>query len=372
MVTGIDLDAMGGGGGGGPKKKGGFPDPDRYKKKEEDHGHGDCSGHDHGSENKVAQEAEAKAKREADLKKAREEEERRKQEEAEKNIPPEEREKLIAKRNAETKKNEGNTAYKNKQFEAALALYDEAISLDSTELTYYTNKAAVFFEMKEWDKCIEECDKAIAKSKEGYYDYVKLSKALGRKGNAMLAKGDCTGAIELYQQALLENNDPSIKDQLKKAEKQLKEEEARKYLDPAKAEEHKTKGNEYFAAGDYPNAVKEFTEGLKRDPSNKGIYSNRSAAYIKLMEFPSALKDAEKCLELDPNFVKAYFRKGTIHHLNKEFHKALQAYDAGLKIEPTNKDCLEGKQKTMVAIQASMHEKGDETQVKQAMQDPEI
>lgn len=31
-------------------------------------------------------------------------------------------------------------------------------------MTYYTNKAAVYFEMKEYDKCIEECDRAIKKS----------------------------------------------------------------------------------------------------------------------------------------------------------------------------------------------------------------
>ena len=48
------------------------------------------------------------------------------------------------------------------------------------------NKAAVYFEMKDFDKCIEECDKAIQKSKQGHYDYVKLGKALGRKANAKL------------------------------------------------------------------------------------------------------------------------------------------------------------------------------------------
>lgn len=40
--------------------------------------------------------------------------------------------------------------------------------------------------MKDFDKCIEECDRAIYKSKEGYYDYVKLGKALGRKANAKI------------------------------------------------------------------------------------------------------------------------------------------------------------------------------------------
>jgi stress-induced-phosphoprotein 1 len=34
----------------------------------------------------------------------------------------------------------------------------------------------------------------------------------------------------------------------------------------------------------------------------------------------------------------------------KEYHKSLEAFDKGLKIDPSNKDCLEGKTKTMQAI----------------------
>ncbi len=98
-------------------------------------------------------------------------------------------------------------------------------------------------------------------------------------------------------------------------------------MSPEIAEEHRKKGNELFDRGDFPGAVKEYTEGLKRDPKNKSIFSNRCLAYIKLMEFEYALKDAEKCLEIDPNFVKAYVRKGTIQHMMKQYHKAMQAYD---------------------------------------------
>jgi len=58
--------------------------------------------------------------------------------------------------------------------------------LEPNELSYYTNKAAVYFEKKEYDKCIEECDKAIKKSSEGHYDYIKLARALARKANATL------------------------------------------------------------------------------------------------------------------------------------------------------------------------------------------
>jgi stress-induced-phosphoprotein 1 len=92
------------------------------------------------------------------------------------------------------------------------------------------------------------------------------------------------------------------------------------------------------------------------------------------MEAPTALKDAEKCLQLDPTFVKGYARKGTCHHLMKEYHKALAAFDSGLKIDPSNKDCLEGKQKTMMAIQMNAYgeNKPDDERVRHAMADPEI
>jgi len=89
-----------------------------------------------------------------------------------------------------------------------------------------------------------------------------------------------------------------------------KEDEDKKYLDPVKSEEHRERGNALFTSGDFPGAIKEYSEGLRRDPNNIKIYSNRCSAYIKLMDCPSALKDADKCLALDPTFVKGYARKG--------------------------------------------------------------
>lgn len=38
--------------------------------------------------------------------------------------------------------------------------------------------------MKDYEKCINECDRAIEKSKGSNYDYVKLGKAMARKANA--------------------------------------------------------------------------------------------------------------------------------------------------------------------------------------------
>lgn len=161
---------------------------------------------------------------------------------------------------------------------------------------------------------------------------------------------------------------------MKDVEKRKHKAEAEAYLSPEKAELAKEAGNALFKAGDFPGAIKEFEDGIRRDPKNISLYSNRAFAYIKLMEPVQALKDAEKCIEMDPNFVKAYARKGTCHHLMKEYHKAMPAFEKGLMIDPTNKDCLEGKMKTMQVINSSAYASGgnDDERMRHAMADPEI
>lgn len=150
---------------------------------------------------------------------------------------------------------------------------------------------------------------------------------------------------------MIEFNDYSIKQALKKVQEEKTKADALAYINPEIAEQHKDAGNALFKEGKFPDAIKEFDEGIKRDPSNKFIYSNRSFAYIKLLEPVRGMQDADKCLELDPQFVKGYARKATCHQLQKEYHKAMEVFEKGLAIDPNNKECTDGMQKTMMLIQ---------------------
>merc|ERR1712004_156693 len=145
---------------------------------------------------------EATAKREAEERKRPEEEESKRKPAAEAALPEGERATIQRGRDADAKKLQGNEFYKKKDFPNAVKLYSEAIELNPKEFTYYSNLAAVYFEMGEYDKVIEQCDRPIAMAKEGPYDFVKLGKAMARKANALFKKDMLEESIALYPEAL--------------------------------------------------------------------------------------------------------------------------------------------------------------------------
>ncbi|AQK73115.1 Hsp70-Hsp90 organizing protein 3 [Zea mays] len=292
----------------------------------------------------------------------------------------EEKERKERKAAAQKEKELGNTAYKKKDFEAAIQHYTKALEHDDEDISYLTNRAAVYIEMGKYDECIKDCDKAVERGRELRADFKMISRALTRKGTALvkLAKTskDFDIAIETYQKALTEHRNPDTLKKLNEAERAKKELEQQEYYDPKLADEEREKGNEFFKEQKYPEAIKHYTEALKRNPKDPRVYSNRAACYTKLGAMPEGLKDAEKCLELDPTFTKGYTRKGAIQFFMKEYDKAMETYQAGLKHDPKNQELLDGVRRCIEQINKANRGEisQDELQERQnkAMQDPEI
>ncbi|KAJ3706586.1 hypothetical protein LUZ61_010291 [Rhynchospora tenuis] len=281
---------------------------------------------------------------------------------------------------AQKEKEKGNAAYKKKDFETAIAHYTKAMELDDEDISYLTNRAAVYLEMGKYDECIKDCDKAVERGRELRSDFKMIARALTRKGTALLklakTSKDFDTAIETFQKALTEHRNPDTLKKLNDAERAKKELEQQEYFDPKIADEEREKGNEFFKQMKYPEAVKHYTEALKRNPKDPRVYSNRAACYTKLGALPEGLKDAEKCIELDPTFTKGYTRKGAVQFFMKEYEKALQTYQEGLKHDPNNQELQDGVRRCVEQINKAS--RGDltpeELQERQAkgMQDPEI
>ena len=268
---------------------------------------------------------------------------------------------------AQKMKQEGNDAYKKKDFSTALSKYGKAIDLDPNEITYYLNTAAVHFEMKNYTECVSTCNKAIDVGRENRADFKHIAKALARMGNAYRKSGDLKNAKMAYEKALTEHRTPDYKLCLSEIEVEFKKSEELAYVNPEIAEEEKLKGNNFFKSGDFSNAVKTYTEAIRRNPTDPKIYSNRAACFTKLMSFDLAIKDCDKCIELEPNFVKAYLRKAKAHQALSQASKAMNAYEKALEIDPNCSEAIDGYK----ACSISNNSNPEEVR-KQAMNDPEV
>lgn len=262
-------------------------------------------------------------------------------------------------------KNLGNEFYKAKKFDEAIEHYNKAIELDKTDMTFLSNKAAVYFEQNDFDQCIKQCNLAIDVGRENRADFKLIAKALSRMASAYLKKNDLEQARTFFQKSLSEHRTPDTLGKLNEVEKIIKEQEMKAYIDPAISLEEKTKGNQFFQSGDYPSAIKHYSEAIRRNPDDAKIYSNRAACYQKLAEFKMACDDAEQCIKRDPNFVKGYIRKGMALLAMKKATEAAEAFKTALDLDESNEDALDGYKKAVGSVDP-------EEMRKRAMNDPEV
>ncbi|XP_057181278.1 stress-induced-phosphoprotein 1 [Triplophysa rosa] len=245
--------------------------------------------------------------------------------------PPKEEDLPENKRMASKEKELGNSAYKNRDFAAALKHYEEALKNDPTNMTYLSNQAAVYFEMGEFDQCRNLCEKAIEVGRENREDYRQIAKAYARIGNSYFKQEKYKEAVQFFNKSLTEHRTPDVLKKCQQAEKILKEQEKHAYINPDLALEEKNKGNDAF---------------------QKGVF------------------DCEECIKLDPNFIKGYTRKGAALEAMKDFSKAIDVYQKALELDSNSKEATEGLQRCMMS--QTMRNDSPEDVKRRAMSDPEV
>jgi stress-induced-phosphoprotein 1 len=344
-----------------------------------------------GQEHEMRERQKREESRRLDEQLRRREESKRKEEEAIAKKRKEEFESLPPnKQQASLAKDAGNVAYKANDFQKALEHYTQAAQHDPTSAVYHSNMASAYMGLKNYEAAVASCDKAVEVGRENQSDYETIGKILFRKAKALCKLKVaivCSNlalltlykryhdAVKCYDAGLLDFRDPATVKLRNQAEERAKELDEQMYQDPEKAEAAKNEGNEFFKQENWADAVRCYSEAVRRNPKSAVYYSNRSVTYIKLREYALALTDAEKCVALDPSFVKGWVRKGMAHHMQKEYYKALEAYEKGMKIDPNYPELVEWSEKTTQAIQR-MHTSGgkEEAEVarKRALADPQI
>jgi len=159
-------------------------------------------------------------------------------------------------------------------------------------------------------------------------------------------------------------------------ESNLEEKSLEQAVEMSQSEEWKKKGNDCFGNKEYSKAIEHYSEGLKIDPNNAVLYSNRSACYAALKQWQKALEDAVLSVSKDPKFIKGYLRLSTAQAELQFFDDAETTLKAAQSLEPENdligRQLKSLKTKKAAASAAAKAKKGpkklDENQMKELME----
>ncbi|MDW7694226.1 tetratricopeptide repeat protein [Flammeovirgaceae bacterium SG7u.111] len=98
------------------------------------------------------------------------------------------------------------------------------------------------------------------------------------------------------------------------------------------------KGNEFFAANDYENAISSYSSYLSTHPKHiKSLY-NRGRAYEETDKLELAVEDYKMASDIEPRDMTFVFSLGIVHFKLEQYSQVVLDMNRVLKIHPNNAD----------------------------------
>ena len=240
---------------------------------------------------------------------------------------------------------EGNARYKQKDFEAAEALYTLALSqanpIGELVPAILGNRSAARLALNRLDDALADAEEMVCQCHDGH---VMAGKALYRKGNVLAAMGRTKEARRVYQNSLNitpdekaqrpilaklvevtnaaveEKQTEEVRAELHKQREMIRESRELKDLmglDPKTAD--KPPKERYHMAtkalkdGDVSRALRLYSSVYPTDLEVGKVpqyWGNRSHAALKFEDYGHAVECAEECVKADPGYAKGRYRLG--------------------------------------------------------------
>lgn len=159
----------------------------------------------------------------------------------------------------------GVTHFDSGNYVAAINCFTKAISFDSTNYEYYSNRSLCSFNIKKYSDALNDLDKAL-KLKPDFPGAYYL------RGNVKDKSGDREGALKDFTKELIFN--------------------------PGCFKCYYNIGNIYMDKKDFPLAIKMFEKAIAVEPGFNEAYNNRGIAKYKLKDKTGACADWKKAFEL--------------------------------------------------------------------------
>ncbi|KAM3926941.1 RNA polymerase II-associated protein 3 [Leptodactylus fuscus] len=140
-------------------------------------------------------------------------------------------------------------------------------------------------------------------------------------------------------------------------------------VDTEKALAEKEKGNNYFRAGKYDEAVQCYTKGMNADPYNAVLPTNRASAFFRLKKYAVAESDCNLAIAINRNYWKAYARRGACRLQLKNLQGAKEDYEKVLEMDPNNFEAINELKKIALELQSSCNTVQEKEDIREEIQE---
>ena len=121
-------------------------------------------------------------------------------------------------------------------------------------------------------------------------------------------------------------------------------------MEPKNAEEYNNRGEANLAKRDFEKAIEDFSQAIKLNPNDAGMYVDRSAAYYAistLKKEPSyvdkAIDDCNQAIKLNPDFASAYSSRGASYSAKGDYDKAIEDLNQAIRLNPNDENAYLGR-----------------------------
>lgn len=107
-----------------------------------------------------------------------------------------------------------------------------------------------------------------------------------------------------------------------------------KITSKSKSEALSNRGAAFGMSGMYEQSIKDITESIQIDSTNKNAYANRSIAFLNSGLYDMALRDYQAYLRFDPNNFNFWYESGMVQRAMKRNEDAIKSLDRALQLNP--------------------------------------
>ncbi len=185
-------------------------------------------------------------------------------------------------------------------YEQALTVINQAISLVPNNPNSYNEKLAVLYQLKRYDEGLAAINQTIN---------------LAPRAAWYLNRGNLYKNLQKYELALSDYN------------KAIE-------INPNYAYAYLNRGILYRDLQKYELALSDYSKAIEINPNYAEAYVNRGVLYRLQEKYELALADYDKAIEINRNDAVAYYNRGVLYSYQQKYELALADYNQAIRINP--------------------------------------